>query len=75
MTTAQYTLHSDRAITRARKLAKDRQEVMAVVEIDEGDGRAIRVVTNEYTYGPEFDAFNGHLIAEVHPCGDVQGEW
>ena len=63
------------AITKAKKLAKARNEVMAVVEIDEGDGRVVTVVTNEYTYGPEYDAFNGHLIVEVAPCGAVQGEW
>jgi len=69
------TMTPAQAITKAKKLAKARNVVMAVVEIDQGDGRVVAVVDNDYTYGAEYDAFNGHLIVEVAPCGAVQGEW
>jgi hypothetical protein len=59
------------AIARAKRLARERGVVMAVVKMDAGPGREIRVVRDEYTYGPEFEAFRGVLLFEVHPCGDI----
>jgi hypothetical protein len=47
---------------------------MAVIEMDSAyDSRAVRVVDNDYTHTAEYEAFDGVLIAEVYPCGDVYG--
>ena len=43
-----------------------------MIELDSTyESRRVFVVDNEYTHGPEFEAFDGVLIAEVYPDGDV----
>lgn len=65
-------LYTPQAIAKARRIARDTGRTMAVIEIDSTyESRRVFVVDNEYTHDPEFEAFDGVLIAEVYPDGDV----
>lgn len=67
-------LYVPQAIAKARRLARETGRTMAVIEMDAAyDSRIIRVVDNDYTHTDEYQAFDGVLIAEVYPCGDVYG--
>ena len=67
-------LYAPQAIAKARRIARETGRTMAVIEIDAAyDSRIIRVVDNDYTHTDEYQAFDGVLIAEVYPCGDVYG--
>ena len=67
-------LYAPQAIAKARRIARETGRTMAVIEMDTFDNaRAIRVVDNDYTHTDEYQAFDGVLIAEVYPCGDVYG--
>lgn len=68
-------LYAPQAIAKARRIARETGRTMAVIEIDSAyDSRAVRVVDNDYTHTAEYEAFDGVLIAEVYPCGDVYGD-
>ena len=44
-----------------------------VYEIDSGDDRTIRItIDKSYTYSPEFEAFDGELLAILDPDGGVE---
>ena len=67
-------LYAPQAIAKARRIARETGRTMAVIEMDAAyDSRIIRVVDNDYTHTDEYQAFDGVLIAEVYPCGDVYG--
>lgn len=67
-------LYVPQAIAKARRIARETGRTMAVIEMDTFDNaRATRVVDNDYTHTDEYQAFDGVLIAEVYPCGDVYG--
>jgi hypothetical protein len=60
------------AINRAKALAAEQGKTYAVITIDCGDGKAIRVCPDDYTYEAEFDAFDGRLLHLVHADGSVE---
>lgn len=43
-----------------------------MISIDSGDGKAIRVCPDEFTYDVEFDVFDGRILHLVHADGSVE---
>jgi hypothetical protein len=65
-------LYVPQAIEKAKRLAREKGYPFAVIEIDSSyDSRRVVVCPNDYTYTAEYEAFDGVLIAECHPDGDV----
>lgn len=61
---------TDAHLRRAKEFAKTKNQPVVIAEIDgEYDSREIRIVTENYADGPEFEAFDGRVLAEVWPCG------
>ena len=60
------------AIDRAKSRASAERKTYAVVLMDSGDGRAVRVCSDDYTYDAEFDAFDGRVLHLVHADGSVE---
>jgi hypothetical protein len=63
---AAYECQVNEAVERARTRANLNKKDYAVVLIDNGEQRVIKVMPNNYTYEEEFDAFNGKVICEVY---------
>lgn len=61
-----------KAVERARKRCAETQQTYCVIEIDKDDGREVTICKQAYEEDPEFEAFNGKVLAEVYLDGIVQ---
>jgi hypothetical protein len=59
-------------LSRAKKLARERNKPMAVCRIDSGNGRVTCICTLDYTRLDEFDAFDGEIVVVAHPDGSLE---
>lgn len=51
-----------KAIEKCERLALEKGQRMAVVEIDSEEDRVIRIYPESYTYSDEFEAFCGEVL-------------
>jgi hypothetical protein len=62
-----------KAVERARVRCAETKQPYCVIEIDKGDDREVTICKQDYYENdPEFEAFNGAVLAEVYLDGIVQ---
>lgn len=61
-----------KAVERARRLCAETKQPYCVIEIDKEDYREVTICKQDYENDPEFEAFNGTVLAEVYFDGIVQ---
>ena len=61
-----------KAVERARLRCAKTKVPYCVIEIDKGDDREVTICKQDYLDDPEFEAFDGAVLAEVYLDGIVQ---
>lgn len=59
-------------IAKATERAKREDQAIVVIEYDRGEDRMKSLATERYLDDPEFEAFDGRVLATVYPDGEVE---
>jgi len=59
-------------LIRARQLARQHNRPYMIYLVDHEEGQAVRIAEYEYALEPEFQAFDGEVLAIIYPDGEVE---
>lgn len=59
-------------LTLSKQRAKSTRKLWVIATLDDGEERAFRTLPEEQVHSEEFAAFDGEVIAFIHPDGTVE---